>query len=157
MAKRQQPDPATTAIAGPRRQTRGPLGPGMPELSIFAALAGNELAATPGDMTHRGRKVGILVTDDPSCADRFAHERVETVGERAPRIALLSAWMASKALPHEDRIITVAGSAALVNAALDDSWRVVIRCDADAPSPHCLAEWRTSRPKGSDATSLTRD
>lgn len=158
MAKRQQPDPSSSVgVAGPRRQTRGPLGPGIPELSIFAALAGDELAATPGDMTHKGRKIGILVTDDPSCEGRFAHDAIEMVGERHPRVALLSACMAAKALPHEDRIITVAGSAELVNAALDDSWRVVIRCAADAPPPRCLTDWRTSRPKGSDATSLTRD
>jgi hypothetical protein len=129
----------------------------MPELTIFAGDAGDVLAATPADMTHRGRKVGILVTDDESCTDRFAHDVLETVGDRTPRLALLSAWMAAKGLTHDDRIITVAGSASLVNAALDDSWRVVIRCDADAAPPHCLAEWRTSRPKGSDATSLTRD
>lgn len=129
----------------------------MPELSIFAGLDGDVLAATPSDMTHRGRKIGILVTDDPSCADRFSHDTLDVVGDRAPRIALLGAWMTAKRLPHEDRVITVTGSAALVNAALDDSWRVVIRCEADAAAPYALAEWRTSRPKGSDATSLTRD
>lgn len=155
MAKPRQPD-AVTPVEG-RRQTRGPLGPGTPEVSIFASLEDGAVAATPPDMTHRGRKTGILVTDDPSCAERFSHATVEPVGARPPRIAMLEATFAARRLEYEERVILVAGSAGLVKAALDDSWRVVIRCDADAAAPHALAEWRTSRPKGSDATTYTRD
>lgn len=124
---------------------------------MFASFQDGTMAATPSDMTHKGRKVGLLVTDDPTCIDRFSHAEASIVGERAPRIALLEATMTMMSRPIEERIVLVAGSAPLVEAALDDAWRVVAHVAPDEQPPYSIGEWRTSRPKDATVTIYSRD
>lgn len=156
MAKTQPKQPEETKPTG-RRHPRGPLGPSAPEVSVFASFEDGAIAATPSDMTHRGRRTGLLVTDDATCVDRFSHADVVMVGERTPRLALLEAFFAVRGRPLEERIMLVAGSAALVEAALDDAWRVVSQVAPDEPAPYGISEWRSSRLKDSTSTTYTRD
>lgn len=154
---KQQPEPATPAVRMPRKQTRGPLSPSVPEVSVFLAVNDGNFLATPAQMTHKGRKFGTLVTDDESCIDRFAHSEVVIVRAEAPRLALLNTSMRLMHSPIEERVMLVAGSAELVEAALDDAWRVVAQCPADTPAPYTISDWRMSRPKDAAVTTFTRD
>lgn len=155
--KPKSPDPATPNTSQGRRHPRGPIGPTVPEVSVFAAFKDAAMAATPADMAFRGRKIGVLVTDDPSCIGRFSHAELVEVGERPPRLALLETHFTMMRKPIEERVVIVAGSAALVEAALDDAWRVVAQVAADEPPPYGIAEWRMSRPKDATTTTYSRD
>lgn len=155
--KQKSPDPATPTAAQGRRHPRGPIGPTVPEVSVFAAFKDGAMAATPAEMAFKGRRTGVLVTDDPTCTGRFSHAELIEVGDRPPRIALLETHFAMMSRPIEDRIVLVAGSAALVEAALDDAWRVVAHVGPDEEPPYGIAEWRMSRPKDAATTTYTRD
>lgn len=144
-------------VAGVRIQTRGPLGPSSPEVTIHASLADAGLGATPADYSTRMRAASILVTDDPTTATRIPCKSTILVDEKGPRAAMLKAHFESRGLDMDERTIVVAGSGAMVEAALDDAFRVVLACPADAEPPASIAHWKTSRTKGSDVTILTRD
>lgn len=143
--------------AGVRIQTKGPLGPSSPEVTIHASLEGGLLAGTPAGYSTRMRAASILVTDDPTIAARIPARTVMTVGEKGARATMLQAHFDARRMDPDERTIVVAGSAALIDAALDDSFRVVLACAADEEPPVSIAHWKTSRTKGSDVTTLSRD
>jgi len=155
--KPKSPENETSVAHQGKRHPRGPLGPSVPEVSVFASFKDGAMHDTPVDMTFKGRKVGILVTDDPTCASRFAHADLVEVGERTPRMALLETHFGILGRPIEERVILVAGSAALVEAALQDAWRVVAQVEPEEAAPYGISDWRSSRAKDATTTTYTRD
>jgi hypothetical protein len=159
MAKRKTPEavPATDAADKGRRHVRGPFGPGVPETTVYAAFEAGAVVDTPKDMVAKGRGSSILVTDDPTAASRFAHGQIIVVGEKGPKAALLEAHFAARRLDHDARTITVAGSAVLNESAFGDAWKVVAKAKTDEDAPYSISHWKSSRTKGSDLLTLTRD
>lgn len=158
MAKRPEPAKPTTPMPnGMRRQTRGPLGPGTPEVTIHGSFSEGRLAGTPEDATSKTRISTILVTDLADAAERFAHRQLVMVGDAGPRVAMHEADRIARLLPSEERTIVVAGTSPLLEAALDDAWKVVARLEGADAIPPAISEWRTSRTKGSPIITLTRD
>lgn len=153
-----RPTPAASAVvtAG-RRQTRGPLGPSTPDVTVFASSDKDGIGATPAGMEHKGRPASILVTDDTSAASRFPHREIISVGEEGARRAMLEAHFRARTMPHHERTIYVAGSAELAAAATDDAWKFVLECDAECPPPYAISAWRHQRTKGGSTTTFSRD
>lgn len=154
---RNKADVRAEAASGQRIQTRGPMGATVPEVTVHASIRDGLVASTPADYVTRMRSCSILVTDDPSSIGRIPARKSIVVDETGPRLAMLKAHFEAMALAVEDRTIAVAGGDSMIDAALDDAFRVVLSCDADAAAPVALSTWRTSRPKGSDVTTMTRD
>lgn len=153
---KQPPEAATPAPRMPHKQTTGPLSPSVPEVTVYLATKDGVFMATPSDMSHKGRKLGTLVTDDESCIDRFAHSEVVIVQEMPPRLALVETSLRLMHSPMDERVMIVAGSADLVAAAIDDAWKVVAQCPAADPAPYTISDWRVSRPKEAAVTTYTR-
>lgn len=154
---RTKPAPEGIVNTGVRIQTRGPLGPSTPEVTIHSGVEAGALSGTPSGYSTRMRATSILVTDDASLEGRIPAREIIVAEAGAQRATMLRAHFAAMALPIEERTISVAGSARMVDAALDDAFRVVLSCDSDDTPPTAIAAWRSSRPKGSDVTTMTRD
>lgn len=154
---RNKTDQTARTTTGQRIQTRGPMGATVPEVTIHASIREGMVACTPAQYATRMRPCSILVTDDADSIARIPARRMIVVDEAGPRLAMLKAHFEAMALPIEERTIAVAGGDAMVDAALDDAFRVVLSCDAGDDVPIALSTWRTSRPKGSDVTTMTRD
>lgn len=159
MAKRKTPEavPAAEAADKGRRHARGPFGPGVPETTVYASFEGGAVADTPKDMVAKGKGASIHVTDDATTASRFAHAQIIVVGEKGPKAALLEAHFAARRLEHDARTISVAGSASLTESAFGDAWKVVADAKTDEDAPYSISHWKSSRAKGSDLLTLTRD
>ena len=157
MTKTRSTTTGPAAAPTARVQTRGPMGPSEPEITLHAGLSDGAFAATPPGHVVRSRPTTLLVTDDASTVARIPAKEALLVDGTGPRVAMRQALSRMRDLPVEDRTIAVAGSTALLAEAIDDSFRVVLVCEADEAPPHAVAHWRSSRAKGADSVVLTRD
>lgn len=144
------------APAGQKKQIRGPLSPMSPEVTLYTTIIDGKFAAT-SQLPPRPRSASILVTDDAQLVPNLSHSELILVGETPPRQAVTHAYWKALALATQDRTITIAGSPSLIEASLDEAFRIVAECPDNTVLPFPIAEWRANRAKGSETITLTRD
>jgi hypothetical protein len=157
-----EPQPAGPAPKPRQLRSKGPLGPSEADIVVYAGLAEGHLTGTPENLVIKTKAIMHLVTDRPAFASAIAHKHlVETNAEVALPDQMNRLNLAMRSLPATDREAAVAGSLELVDAALQDAFRILLFTDEAKPEvPDCFKGWKASKPDNRSTPAvitLTRD
>jgi hypothetical protein len=139
------------AGSAPKRllRAKGPLSPSETELVVYAGLNSGHLVETPGSFELKAKAIANLVTDNPALASFLAHKNLIPVeGDADLKLKLMRLQFDGHRAPVSEREAAVAGSQAIIDAALTDAYRVVLFLsdEADQAVPEMFADWKVGKP-----------